>query len=84
MIYLINTAQDILKAVNQVTEAICREKYLPQKENYSTRIIDRQTKAIELNEFELRLRKVKREESVKLLVPSNHIESTLKYLSLAY
>lgn len=52
----VNNAQDILKAVNRVAEAICEGKISPSEGELLTRIIDRQAKAIELNDFELRLR----------------------------
>lgn len=51
-----NNAQDILKAVNRVSEAICEGKISPSEGELLTRIIDRQAKAIELNDFEQRLR----------------------------
>lgn len=52
----VNNAQDILKAVNRVAEAVCEGKVTPSEGELLTRIIDRQAKAIELSDFELRLR----------------------------
>lgn len=55
---IVNTAQDILQAVNQVSAAICQGKISPTEGELLTRIIDRQAKAVELNEFEQRLKKL--------------------------
>lgn len=52
----VNNAQDILEAVNLVVEAVCKGKVSPSEGELLTKIIDRQAKAIELNDFELRLR----------------------------
>lgn len=52
----VNNAQDILEAVNRVMGAVCKGKASPSEGELLTKIIDRQAKAIELNDFELRLR----------------------------
>jgi len=50
------TSTDILEAVSQVTLAICCGKITPSDGETLTRIIERQAKAIELTEFEQRLK----------------------------
>jgi homospermidine synthase len=53
---VMKTGSDILEAVHRVAVAICDGKISPSEGELLTRIIDRQAKAIELNEFELRLK----------------------------
>lgn len=60
---IVNTAKDILQAVNQVSTAICQGKISPTEGELLTRIIDRQAKAVELNEFEQRLKKLEERSS---------------------
>ena len=53
---VIKAGSDILEAVSRVTEAVCHGKISPSEGEMLTRIIDRQAKAIEVNEFEERLK----------------------------
>lgn len=55
---IVNTAQDILQSINQVSAAICHGEISPAEGEILTRIIDRQAKAVELSEFDQRLKKL--------------------------
>lgn len=47
---------DILEAVHRVVAAVCQGKITPSEGEVLTKIIDTQARAIEVNEFEQRLR----------------------------
>lgn len=53
---VIKVGSDILEAVGRVAEAVCQGKISPSEGEMLTRIIDRQARAIEMNEFEKRLK----------------------------
>jgi hypothetical protein len=53
---LIKTGSDILEAVQRVGAAISHGELSPSDGDILTRIIDRQARAIEMNEFEQRLK----------------------------
>lgn len=55
---IIKAGSDILEAVNRVTEAVCHGKISPSEGEILTRIIDRQARAIEVNEFQERLKRL--------------------------
>lgn len=53
---VMKVGSDILEAVSRVAEAVCHGKISPSEGEMLTRIIDKQAKAIEVNEFEERLK----------------------------
>lgn len=53
---MLKASSDILGALNQITMAICCGKISPSDGETLTRIIEKQGKTIELNEFEQRLK----------------------------
>jgi hypothetical protein len=62
---LIKASKDVLEAINQLTQAICYGKISPSDGETLSRIIERQAKAIELNEFEQRLKTLEDRQSDK-------------------
>lgn len=62
---VIKTGSDILEAISRVVEAVCHGKISPSEGETLTRIIERQAKAIELNEFEQRLKTLEDRQSDK-------------------
>lgn len=62
---VMKASKDILEAINQVTLAICCGKISPSDGETLSRIIERQAKAIELNEFEQRLKTLEDRQSDK-------------------
>lgn len=53
---VMKVGSDILEAVHQVTIAVCRGKITPSEGEILMKIIDTQARAIEMNEFEQRLK----------------------------
>jgi hypothetical protein len=53
---VMKTGSDILEAVHRVTIAVCQGEITPSEGEMLTRIIDTQARAIEVNEFEQRLK----------------------------
>ena len=51
-------SSDILEAIHRVTQAVSRGKLSPTEGDCLARIIERQAKAVELNDFEERLKKL--------------------------
>jgi hypothetical protein len=51
-------SSDILEAIHRVTQAVSRGELSPTEGDCLTRIIERQAKVIELNDFEERLKKL--------------------------
>lgn len=62
---VMKVGSDILEAINQVTLAICYGKISPSDGETLTRIIERQAKAMEINEFEQRLKALEDRQSDK-------------------
>jgi hypothetical protein len=62
---VMKASTDILEAINQVTLAICCGKISPSEGETLSRIIERQAKAIEMNEFEQRLKTLEDRQSDK-------------------
>jgi len=52
------TSSDILEAIHRVAQAISRGELSPTEGDCLTRIIERQAKVIEMNDFEERLKKL--------------------------
>ncbi len=52
------TSSDILEAIHRVTQAISHGELSPTEGDCLTRIIERQAKVIEMNDFEERLKKL--------------------------
>lgn len=55
---VMKTSSDILEAIHRVTQAISRGELSPTEGDCLTRIIERQAKVIEMNDFEERLKKL--------------------------
>lgn len=62
---VMKASTDILEAINQVTLAICCGKISLSDGETLSRIIERQAKAIEMNEFEQRLKNLEDRQSDK-------------------
>lgn len=54
----VKTGSDILEAIHRVTQAVSRGELSPSEADCLTRIIERQAKVIEMNDFEERLKKL--------------------------
>ena len=52
------TGSDILEAIHRVAQAVSRGELSPTEGDCLTRIIERQAKVIEMNDFEQRLKKL--------------------------
>ena len=52
------TSSDILEAIHRVTQAVSRGELSPSEADCLTRIIERQAKVIEMNDFDERLKKL--------------------------
>ncbi len=52
------TSSDILEAIHRITQAVSRGELSPTEGDCLTRIIERQAKVIEMNDFEERLKKL--------------------------
>lgn len=55
---VMKTSSDILEAIHRVTQAISRGELSPTEGDCLTRIIERQAKVIEMNDFEEQLNKL--------------------------
>lgn len=62
---MMKASTDILEAINQVTLSICCGKISPSDGETLSRIIERQAKAIKMNEFEQRLKNLEDRQSDK-------------------
>lgn len=62
---VMKVSSDILEAINQVTLALCCGKISPSDGETLTKIIERQAKAIEMNEFEQRRKTLEDRQSDK-------------------
>lgn len=54
----VKTGSDILEAIHRVAQAVSRGELSPTEGDCLTRIIERQAKVIEMNDFEERLKKL--------------------------
>jgi hypothetical protein len=54
----VKTGSDILEGIHRVARAVSHEELSPTERDCLTRIIERQAKVIEMNDFEERLKKL--------------------------